>query len=49
MGMGALSPECGEGSKGTISWGCAGVEMRVWDESMGTKTWGWELFPGILF
>ena len=48
MEMGALSPECGEGSKGTISWGCASMEMRVWDESVETKTCERELFPGIL-
>ncbi len=38
MGMGALSPECGKGSEGTISspWehGDGSMGMRVWDESM---------------
>ena len=49
MEMGALSPECGEGSERMISWGCASVVMRVWYESVGTKTWGLEFFSGILF
>ena len=53
MGMGALSLEHGDGSKGTISWewehaDCS-MGMRAWDESMGTKMWGWELLSGILF
>ena len=38
MEMGALSPECGEGSEGTIfpPWehGDGSVGMRVWDESV---------------
>ncbi len=39
MGMGALSPKCGNGREGTMSWGLehehGSVEMRVWDESVG--------------
>ena len=43
MGTGARGQYHGDWSKD------GSMEMRVWDESMGTKTWGWELFPGILF
>ncbi len=48
MGMGALSPEHGDRSQGTISWGLehgdGSVGMRVWDMSMWTITWEWEFF-----
>ena len=53
MGMGALSPEHGDRSQGTISspWehGNGSMGMRVWDESVWTITWEWEFFSGILF
>ena len=53
MGMGALSPEHGDRSQGTISYPWehrdVSVGMRVWDESVWTITWEWECFSGILF
>ena len=48
MGMGALSPEHGDRSQGTISspWehGDGSMGMRVWDDNMGMG-----IFSGILF
>ncbi len=51
--MGAWGRECGNGSKGMISWGWEhgddSVGMGAWDESVGTTAWGRELFSVILF
>ncbi len=48
MGMRALSPKRGNRREWTISWGLEheddSMEMRVWDESMGTITCKWDFF-----